>query len=237
MKHVVILTKKELFSFFNSAIAYIFFTLFLILLSFLFFRVYFLQGVVSMQGFFNLIPWVFLMFIPAVSMKSWSEEKKNNTLQILLTMPASDAELVLGKFFGSFIFVSIAILLSLIVPIMVSFTGNLDWGPVFTSYLGTLFLAGACLSVGNFVSSLTENQITAFLLSAVIIFIFLMTGSEVVYSIFPDSIAEVLRNFSLRFHFNSIARGVVDSRDIIYYISFIFLFLYYNTTSIQSRSW
>ncbi len=190
-----------------------------------------------MQGFFNLVPWVFLIFIPAVSMKSWSEEKKNNTLQILLTMPASDTELVLGKFLGSFIFVSTAVLLSLIVPIMVSFTGDLDWGPVFTSYLGTLFLAGAYLSVGNFVSSLTENQITAFLLSAVIIFIFLMTGSEVVYSVFPDSIAEILRNFSLKFHFNSIAKGVLDSRDIVFYISFIFLFLYYNITSIQSRSW
>ncbi len=229
--------KKELWGYFNSAVAYIFFTLFLVTLSFLFFRVYFLVGIVSMNEFFNLIPWIFLIFIPSVTMKSWAEEKKSGTMEVLFTMPVKDRDLVLGKFLAGFLFVSIAILLTLIIPALVSITGTLDMGPVVTSYLGVFLLTAAYISIGNLVSSFTTNQVTAFLFTVVVMFVLMIIGTEPVYSIFPSFLADIVRNFSLSYHFQSIQRGVVDSRDIIYYVSIVFLFLFYNVRSIESRNW
>ena len=170
-------------------------------------------------------------------MKSWAEEKKQGTMEVLLTMPATDIQLVIGKFLAGTIFVSIAILLTLIIPFLVSFTGNLDWGPVFTSYIGSVFLVGAFIAIGNFLSSLTNNQITAFLLTAVVSFLFLIIGTPAVYTIFPSFIADIIRNISMSYHFSSIGRGILDSRDIIYYISIIFIFLFYNVKSLESRNW
>ncbi len=237
MRSTLTIFRKEMLGYFNSAIAYIFFTLFLILLSFLFFRVYFLQGIVSMNDFFGVMPWVFLIFVPAVTMKSWAEERKSGTMEVLLTMPALDTELVIGKFLAGAAFVGIAILLTLIVPLLVAVTGPLDWGTVVASYLGALLLAAAYVAIGNFVSSLTANQITAFLFTAVILFLLLIIGTEPVYSVFPNLIAEVVRNFSLNYHFQSIGRGVLDSRDLLFYFSLIGLFVYYNVKSLEARNW
>ena len=237
MKNTITIFRKEMLGYFNSAIAYIFFTLFLVILSFLFFRVYFLQGIVTMNTFFDVMPWIFLLFVPAVTMKSWAEERKSGTLEVLLTMPARDVELVGGKFLAGTVFVSIAVLLSLLVPVLVSYTGPLDWGPVFASYLGAILLAASYVAIGNFVSSLTSNQITAFLFTAVILFALLIIGTEPVYSVFPNAIAEVMRNLSLNYHFDSIGRGVLDSRDILFYLTVSALFFYYNVKSLESRAW
>ncbi len=237
MRQSWVVMKKELSGYLNSAVAYIFFTLFLVVLSFLFFRVYFLVGVVSMNEFFNMIPWIFLLFIPSVTMKSWAEERKSGTMEVLFTMPVRDRDLVLGKFLAGFFFVSIAIALTFIIPFLVSITGNLDMGPVVTSYLGVFLLAAAYIAIGNLVSSFTANQVTAFLVTVVVMFVLMIIGTEPVYSIFPSAIADIVRNFSLSYHFQSIQRGVVDSRDIVYYFSIIFLFLFYNVRSIESRNW
>jgi len=237
MKNVMTVFHKEMLGYFNSAIAYIFFTLFLVILSFLFFRIYFLQGIVTMTTFFDVMPWVFLIFIPAVTMKSWAEERKTGTLEVLLTMPVRDVELVGGKILAGAAFVTIAILLTFFVPLLVSLTGPLDWGPVFASYLGAILLAASYVAIGNFVSSLTSNQITAFLFTAVILFLLLIIGTEPVYSVFPNAIAEVMRNLSLTYHFQSIGRGVLDSRDILFYLTLVGLFFYYNVKSLESRTW
>ena len=237
MKHSLVLMKKELSGFFNSAIAYIFFTLFLATVSFLFFRMYFLVGIVSLKDFFNIVPWIFLIFIPSVTMKSWAEEKKSGTMEVLMTMPVRDWGLVLGKFLSSFMFIAIAVLFTLIIPVLVGVTGDLDWGPVITSYIGLLLLCASYVAIGNLVSSFSSNQVSAFLFSAVVIFLFMIIGTEPVYSIFPNFIADIVRNFSLSYHFQSIQRGILDSRDIVYYLSIIFLFLYFNVRSIESRNW
>lgn len=237
MRNTMTIIKKEMLSYFNSAIAYIFFTLFFTILSFMFFRIYFLYGIVSMNEFFSILPWVFLLFIPAITMKLWAEEKKSGTMEVLLTMPVNDCELVAGKFFAALFFVGIAVLLTLVVPILVSFTGDLDWGPVFTSYLGALFLAASYIAIGGFISSLTTNQITAFLVTTVTIFCFLIAGTEPVYSVFPGFISDIIRGLSLNYHFQSIGRGVVDSRDIIFYLSIILAFSFYNVRSLESRNW
>lgn len=237
MKNILTITRKELLGYFNSAIAYIFFTLFLVILSFLFFRLFFLQGIVSVNDFFGVMPWVFLIFVPAVTMKSWAEERKSGTMEVLLSLPAADHELVIGKFLAGVLFVGVALLLTLIVPILVSLTGPLDWGPVVASYLGALLLAAAYVAIGNFVSSLTANQITAFLFTAVVLFILLIIGTEPVFSVFPTLIGEVVRNLSLNYHFQSIGRGVIDSRDILFYLTVIGLFVYYNVKALEARNW
>jgi len=236
MNTVITIAKKELASYFNSAIAYIFFTLFLTILSFLFFRVYFLVGRVSVTQFFSFIPWVFLIFIPAITMKSWAEEKKTGTLEVLLSMPLTDTQLVIGKALSSTLFTFIALALSLIVPLLVSLTGNLDWGPVWSSYFGAALLAASYVAIGSFVSSTTKNQVSAFLITSVIILVFLLIGIEPVYSIFPTYMAEFIKGLSLNFHFQSLGRGVVDSRDVIYYLSIIGIFLFANVKSLESRN-
>lgn len=237
MKKAFVIAKKELLSYFNSAIAYIFFTLFLVILGFLFFRLYFLIGIVSMNDFFSIIPWIFLIFIPSVTMKSWAEEKKTGTMEVLFTMPVTDLVLVTGKFLAGFAFVSIAIILTFIVPVLVSMTGTLDWGPVITSYIGLFLLAGSYVAIGNLISSFTANQVSAFLVTAVSILVFMIIGTEPVYSVFPNFIADIVRNFSLSYHFQSIQRGVLDSRDMVYYLSIISLFMFFNIRSIESRNW
>lgn len=237
MKYSLVIMKKELSSYFNSAIAYIFFTLFLVITGFLFFRLYFLIGVVSMNDFFSIIPWIFLIFIPSVTMRSWAEEKKNGTMEVLLTMPVKDLELVSGKFLAGSLFVLIAIVLTSAVPLLVSMTGELDWGPVITSYIGLAFLASSYVAIGNLISSFTSNQVSAFLITAVTAFVLMIIGTEPVYSVFPASMGDFIRNLSLSYHFQSIQRGVLDSRDVIYYLSVIFLFIFYNIRSLESRNW
>ena len=237
MKYSLVIMKKELSSYFNSAIAYIFFTLFLVITGFLFFRLYFLIGVVSMNDFFSIIPWIFLIFIPSVTMKSWAEEKKAGTMEVLLTMPVKDAELVGGKFLAGSLFVLIAIILTSAVPLLVSMTGELDWGPVITSYIGLALLASSYVAIGNLISSFTSNQVSAFLITAVTAFVLMIIGTEPVYSVFPASMGDFIRSLSLSYHFQSIQRGVLDSRDVIYYLSIIFLFIFYNIRSLESRNW
>jgi ABC-2 type transport system permease protein len=229
--------KREFFSFFVSPIAYIFLTLFLIITNFVFFQSFFIIGESTMRGYFDLLPWLFLMFLPAVTMRSWAEEKKHKTLELLLTWPLSDYEVVLGKFLASLLFLLLALLLSFTVPLTVNLVGNPDMGVIIASYIGALFLGGAYIAIGMAISSVTENQIVAFIGTVVIILAFLLMGQDVVVAYFPTNVSQVLLNLSFDYHFKSIARGVLDSRDVIYYLSIIGFFLFLNVQSLESRKW
>jgi len=165
LKTIYILFKKELMHYFNSPIAYIFIAVFLIVGNWLYFNSFFLVGQASMRQYFLLLPWIFLFLCPAVTMRLWAEEKKSGTVEFLMTLPITDWQVVLGKFFGSLIFIFISLLLSFSIPVSLYFIGNLDFGPIIGSYLGALFLSGSYLALGIFISSLTKNQIIAFLLS------------------------------------------------------------------------
>jgi ABC-2 type transport system permease protein len=143
----------------------------------------------------------------------------------------------LAKFFGALIFMFIALLLTFTIPISVAYMGRVDFGPVIGSYLGSIFLAGAYLSLGLFISSLTRNQIIAFVLGLVVCFVAFIIGSDFVLLSAPNFIAPLLSFLGLGTHFNNIARGVVDSKDIVYYLSFIFLFLWLNAGVIKKRAW
>jgi len=206
MKNVIAIIKKELGIYFNSPTAYIFLTVFLVLSSWMYLRTLFLINQADMRSYFDLVPWIFMFLIPAISMKMWAEEKKLGTIEILMTWPVKDIEMVIGKFLASFIFLIIAISGSVILPIILSQIGNPDWGQIMGSYLGTLFLGATFLAIGLWASSITHNQIIAFILSVVVIFsIYVMGDNSILFFvpsfflIFFNSLLHLSNSFSFSF--------------------------------------
>ena len=177
MDNILALFKKEFKSYFLSPIAYVFITVFLVVSNFLFFQGFFLINQADMRSYFELLPWIFLFFVPAVTMRSWAEEKKGRTLELLLTWPVSDVEVVAGKFLAAFSFLSIVTLLSVTIPITILCIGKPDLGPIIGGYVGALFMGGAYLAIGMWVSSYTENQIIAFILGVVATFALFIVGN------------------------------------------------------------
>ena len=237
MTNIAAIFKKEFRSYFNSPIAYIFITFFLGLSSWLFFRGFFLNNQAEMRVFFVFMPWIFLFFIPAVTMKLWAEEKKIGTIEILMTLPIRDYEVVLGKFLASFALLLVTVLLSLVTPFSVMYFGDPDGGTIFTGYIGLLLMGAAYLSIGLCASTLTENQIIAFILGIFTCFVLLIIGEDIVLFNAPDWLFPIFSYLGLGAHYSSILRGVLDSRDIIYYLSLIGFFLYLSTLAVESRKW
>src|SRR6056297_1635463 len=236
-KTVWVLFRKELLTYFNSPIAYIFLAVFLIIGNWLFFNPFFLRGTATLRPYFSFLPWIFLFITPAITMRLWAEEKKSGTAEFLLTLPVSDWQIVLSKFLSALAFMFIALALTFTLPLTVANLGNMDAGPVIGGYLGALFLAGAYLALGLFMSSLTKNQIVAFVLALAAGFLAFVVGADFVLMKAPSFLAPFMSFVGLGSHFDSIAKGVIDSKDIIYYISFIFLFLWLNVRVIEKRSW
>ncbi|NLE00689.1 MAG: ABC transporter permease subunit [Fibrobacter sp.] len=237
MNNIMAIFKKEFKSFFISPIAYIFITVYLVITSFLYFQSFFLINQADMRSYFSLLPWVFLFFIPAITMRSWAEEKKAKTLELLLTWPISDVQVVLGKFLAALSFFSIAILLSLSIPITIMILGSPDMGPIIGGYIGAILMGAAYLAIGLWISSYTENQIVAFIIGVVVTFLFFIIGNPFVTMAVPSWLVPVMSYIGLGNHFESIQRGVIDSRDILYYLSIIGFFLFLNVQSLGSRRW
>ncbi len=236
LKTVFTLFKKELWSYFNSPIAYIFIAVFLIAGNWLFFQNFFLYQQASLRNFFSLLPWIFLFLAPALTMRLWAEERKSGTAEFLFTLPLTDWQAVLAKFFGALAFVGLALLATLTVPFTVASLGRVDIGPIVGGYLGALFLAGSYLSIGLFVSAMTKNQIIAFIVGLAACFIFFIIGYDFVVLTAPAWLSPVMSFIGLGNHFDNIARGVVDTKDVVYYVSFIFLFLWLNVRLVGKRS-
>lgn len=236
-KTVWTLAQKEFRSYFQSPIAYIFITIFLILSQWLFFRGFFVMGQATMRDYFGMVPVIFLLFVPAVTMRSWAEEKKMGTVELLLTWPVRDWEVVLGKFLASFLFLATALLLSLPLTATVIGLGNPDNGALVGGYLGSLLLGASYLAIGLWASSMTQNQIVAFIVTGALCFAFYIIGDPLVLSAVPQGLIPFFATLSLSAHFESIGRGVIDSRDVIYYLSVIGFFLFLNVRLIESRKW
>ena len=237
MDNIIAIFKKEFKSYFISPIAYVFITVYLAVSNFLFFQSFFLINQADMRGYFQLLPWIFLFFVPAITMRSWSEEKKVRTLELLLTWPVSDIQVVAGKFLAAFGFLLVVILFSLTIPITIIFIGKPDIGPMVGGYVGALLMGGAYIAIGMWVSSFTENQIIAFILGVVATFVLFIVGNPFFTMAAPQVFIPVLDYLGLANHFDSIERGVIDSRDIIYYCSVIGFFLFLNVQSLASRKW
>ena len=236
MKHFWVLFKKELLSYFNSPLAYIFTAIFLIVGNWLFFQSFFLIDQANVRSYFDLLPWIFLFITPALTMRLWAEEKKSGTIETLLTYPVQDIEMVMAKFVSSLAFLAIVLLLSLSLPITAGALGNVDWGVVIGGYLGAVLLGALYLALGLFISSLTKNQIVAFLLTVVACFVLFIVGTPFVLEAVPF-LAPVFRIIGSGNHFYNLARGVIDSRDLIYYVSLISMFVYLNKQILASRNW
>ncbi len=237
MSIVWAIIKKELRTYFNSPIAYIFLTVFLVLTSWMHFRTFFLSNQASMRNFFVLLPWIFLFFVPAISMRLFSEEKKTGTLEVLMTLPVSDIEVVLGKFFASLILIALSLVMTFPLYLITTILGDPDHGVIFTQYFSSLLLGAAYLSIGLFVSSFTKNQIIAFIVATVFTFLLLIIGESLLLFTLPSFIAPLFQYIALSTHFESMARGVIDSRDLIYYFSVIFIFLALSCRNLSARKW
>ncbi len=222
MKHIF---KKEFKSYFVSPIAYIVISIFLLFIGWKFFSVFFIQGQANLTYFFSWLPISFAFVIPAVTMRLFSEEMNMGSYELLLTLPVTFRDIIMGKFLAGVAFLSVMLAPTLFYAISVAFMGTLDWGPVIGGYLGTLLLGSAFCAIGLFASSLSRNQVIAFIVSAVICVVLSLELEYLLYFL-PEGLVGLFQHLSANFHFGNIAKGVVDSRDIIYFLSVCFVFLY-----------
>ncbi len=238
-RNILAIARKELRGYFQSAVALIFLAAFLGVVVFTFFWVekFFTRNIADIRPMFDWLPLLLIFLVAALSMRLWSEEQKGGTIEILLTLPVPHWQLVLGKFVAGLALISLALALTLGLPITVEMMGDLDWGPVFGGYLAALLLASAYLSIGLCVSAATDNQIVALILTAVVCGLLYLPGADDVVRFFGGDTGEILRRISTRGRFESIARGVLDLRDLAYYLSLIGVGLAVNVLLLARKGW
>jgi len=233
MRQVHHIFKKEFKSYFVSPIAYIVIGIFLLVSGWFFFTPFFLFNQANLRNFFALLPVVFSFVVPAITMRLFSEELSVGSYELLLTMPVTMLDIVLGKFLASVVFVAAMLMPTVAYPIAVSFLGQLDWGPVFGGYIGAVLLGAAFSAIGLFASSLTRNQIIAFIAGMAICFALTLLDKMLFF--LPRSLLEILQYLGADFHFQNISKGIVDSRDIIYFFSVCFIGLYATHLALQEK--
>lgn len=215
---------KEFKTYFVSPIAYIVIAIFLMIAGWFFFSTYFLRGQVSLTNFFELLPIMFSFIVPAITMKLFSEEYNTGSYEMLLTLPVTLKQILIAKLSAAAAFIAVMLAPTGFYALSVSLTGDLEWGPVIGGYIGALLLGVVFASIGLFVSSLTRNQIIAFILAAAICFGLTMLDFALFF--LPESMLDVLQFLAIGTHFSNIAKGVLDSRDLLYFFSVIFISLY-----------
>ncbi|MCX7820088.1 MAG: hypothetical protein N2258_00235 [Brevinematales bacterium] len=222
------ITKRELKSFFYSPVAYIFICIFLVALGWLFFSKFFLYNQLEMREFFNILPIVLSFVIPAITMGLFAEEFSSGSYEVISTTSVSGLDIIIGKFIGAVVFMIIALFPTIIYPVFLVFLGELDLGPIFGGYIGAIFLISALVTIGIFASSLSKSQIVSFIISlSISVTLCLLLG--LMKSITPPFIVDLIDYFSFSSRFSNIAKGILDLRDIAYFIasSVVFLFLTY----------
>ena len=221
MHNTLAIARRELKTYFNSPIAYIVIGVFLVVAGWLYFSTLFLVGNASLRGFFGIAPVLFVVFAPAVTMRLLAEERKSGTLELLMTMPVRDWEIIAGKFAAALGMVCIGLLWTLPYPLtvagLVSEGSKFDWGPVVGGYLGLVLMASSFLSMGLWASALSRNQIVSFIIGLLLCFGFYFIDKFAI--VLPESLSQVLEFVSVDYHFDNIARGVIDTRDVIFYLS------------------
>ena len=239
MKQILTITRKELEGYFGSPLAIIFLGTFLAAVLFVFFTVekFFSRGIADVRPLFEWLPILLIFLLAALTMRQWSEEKRSGAVEMLLTLPVSRFQLVMGKFLAVMSFIGLALMLTLPIPITVSRLGNLDWGPVAGGYLAAFLMAGAYAAIGLFISSRTDNQIVALISTMIVGGLFYLVGSRSVTDFFGGSIGNILRALGTGSRFESIQRGVIDLRDLVYYLTLTGVFLLLNTLSLDTPRW
>jgi len=224
MKQAVHIFKKEFRTYFVSPIAYIVISIFLLVTGWFFFTTFFLYNQANLRNFFSLLPIIFSFVVPAVTMRLFSEELNVGSYEILLTMPVTFLDVVVGKFLSAVAFIAVMIAPTLSYPITVSFLGELDWGPVAGGYLGAVLLGASFSAIGLFASSLTRNQIIAFIVGMAICFSLVLVDKMLFF--LPQSLLGILSYLGADAHFQNISKGIIDSRDVLYFLSVCFVGLY-----------
>ncbi|HEV8017163.1 MAG TPA: ABC transporter permease subunit [Steroidobacteraceae bacterium] len=241
MRNVGIIMRRELASYFATPLAYVFIVIFLVLASWFTFYLggFYEHGQADLDPFFAFHPWLYLFLIPAISMKLWAEERKSGSIELLMTQPVSLRDAVFGKFLAAWIFTALALGLTFPLWITVNFLGHPDNGAIVAAYLGSLMLAGGFLAIGSWTSALTRNQVVAFILGVVVSFVFLLAGFPGVLDVFrswaPQALTDAIASLSLLTHYESIMKGVIDVRDLLYFAMLISLFLVATGITLELR--
>lgn len=235
MSNILAIARRDLAAYFNSPAAYLLVTVYLVISGFLFFSQVFLEGTADMRGFFSLAPLLFFIFTPLLTMRLLAEERAQGTLESLLVLPVTDWEVVLGKYAAALGVLSTAIVLTFAFPLSLSTLGQLDWGTVAASYIGMLLMCGAYGAIGLMASSLTKHQLVAGVIALVIGFGNFLIGSMA--PLFSVGTQKVLQALSIHGHFQNIARGVLDTRDVLFYLSVIGGCLLITQAKLESRRW
>lgn len=236
-----IIFKRELAGYFFTPVAYVFIIIFLVLTGVFTFYLggFYERGQADLAPFFGFHPWLYLFLIPAVTMRLWSEERKLGTIELLMTLPISMHHAVIGKYLAAWAFTSIALVLTFPIWITVNYLGSPDNGVILASYVGSLLMAGGFLAIGSFISAISKNQVISFVLSAVVCLLFVLAGFPVVINFLqgwlPDFIVSTVSSFSFLTNFQAITRGVIDLRNIVYFISLIACFLLANAVLIDLK--
>nr|WP_211870655.1 ABC transporter permease subunit [Neoroseomonas terrae] len=240
MMGALIVARRELAGYFATPVAYVFIVIFLMMAGALTFTLggFFARGQADLGPFFTFVPWLFLFLVPALTMRLWAEERRLGTIELLLTLPLPQWQAVVGKFLAAWAFCIIALLLTFPLVLTVNYLGEPDNGVIAAGYLGCLMVAGAFLAVGAAMSATTKNQVVAFVLAVAVCFLFAVAGSPIVTEFLSQRLpvlAEIARAVSITERFNSLTRGVIALRDLVFFASFMGFFLFVNAVVIDHR--
>ncbi len=239
MTNTLFVVRRELADYFATPVAYVFIVIFLALLGALTFFMgsFFARGQADLSAFFQFHAWVYMLLIPAISMRMWAEERKSGTIELLMTLPLSLKQVVIGKYLAAVIFASITLALTFPFWITVNYLGDPDNGIIFAGYVGSLLMAAGFLAVGSFISALTKNQVVAFVMTTALCFVLIASGAPIVLGFFsgwaPKIVVEFIASLSFLTHFADVSKGVLDLRDVIYFLSLIAVFLFANMLAVD----
>ena len=241
MRVIWTIVKRELSSYFNSPVAYVFLVIFLLLTGFFTFTAgnFFERGEASLAAFFAWHPWLYLVLVPAIGMRLWAEERRSGTLELLFTMPIATWQAILAKFLASWLFIAVALALTFPAIITVNLLGEPDNGVIFAGYLGSFFLAGAYLAVTCMTSAMTRNQVVAFILSVVVCLFLVLAGFNPVTDLMvrwaSPALVDTVAAFSLVTHFDGFQKGVIDSKDVLFFLSVMGFALFATGAILRNR--
>ena len=241
IKPVLNVTRRELSGYFSTPVAWVFIVIFLVMSGVFTFYIgsFYERGIADLEPFFQFHPWLYLFLVPAIGMRLWAEERRSGTVELLLTLPLTAWQAVLGKFLAAWLFVGSALLLTFPVWLTVNYLGQPDNGVIMAGYLGSWLMAGGFLAIASCMSAVTRNQVVAFILSVVVCFGFLLSGLPMVMNLFsgwaPQSLLDVIAGFSFLAHFADISKGVIDLRDLVYFTLVMGLWLLANTIVLELK--
>ena len=240
MKQLSVIFKRELGSYFATPLAYVFIVIFLVLSGVFTFYLggFFERNQADLQPFFNFHPWLYLFLVPAIAMRLWAEERKSGSIELLMTLPITRADAVLGKFLAAWVLCGAALLLTFPIWITVNYLGDPDNGVIVAAYLGSWLMAGSFLAIGSCMSAMTRNSVIAFILTVALCFVFVASGSEIVLNAFnwaPQILVDAIAALSFLTHFDAISKGVLDVRDILYFLVFMASWLFASAIVIEIK--